>query len=174
MPRRETDSADGRRRELPGPVRLRRRDRYGVRVEHTKVGDDFNPEVGFVRRDDFGRTFGLLRFSPRPESIESVRKFTWEASLEYLENGAGQLETRAQAGRFNTEFETSDQFTLDASNNYELLVAPFRDRSGRHHPAGRIRLRRRDRSATCSASSAGSPAPSRCSAAASTTATSRP
>ncbi len=100
-------------------------DRYGVRVEHTKVGDDFNPEVGFIRRDDFNRTFGLLRFSPRPESIEAVRKFTWEASLEYLENGLGQLETRAQAGRFNTEFESSDQFTLDVSNNYELLVAPF-------------------------------------------------
>ena len=90
-----------------------------------KVGDDFNPEVGFVRRDDFNSTFGLLRFSPRPESIEAVRKFTWEASLEYLENGLGQLETRAQAGRFNTEFESSDQFTLDVSNNYELLVAPF-------------------------------------------------
>ena len=100
-------------------------DRYGARLEHTKVGDDFNPEIGFVRRDDFARTFGLLRFSPRPASIESVRKFTWEASIEYLENGAGQLETRSQAGRFNTEFETSDQLTFEASNNYELLVAPF-------------------------------------------------
>ncbi len=111
-------------------------DRYGARFEHTKVGDDFNPEVGFVRRDDFTRSYGLLRFSPRPQSIELVRKFTWEASLEYLENGAGQLETRQQAGRFNTEFESSDQFTVEATNNHELLVAPFRIATGVVIPPG--------------------------------------
>ena len=111
-------------------------DRYGARVEHTKVGDDFNPEVGFVRRDDFTRSFGLLRFSPRPRSIDFVRKFTWEATLEYLENGAGQLETRSQGGRFNTELETSDQLTIEASNNYELLVAPFAIATGVVIPPG--------------------------------------
>jgi hypothetical protein len=111
-------------------------DRYGARFEHTKVGDDFNPEVGFVRRDDFTRSFGLLRFSPRPRSLDFVRKFTWEASLEYLENGAGQLETRSQAGRFNTELETSDELTIEASNNYELLVAPFSIATGVVIPPG--------------------------------------
>ena len=111
-------------------------DRYGARFEHTKVGDDFNPEVGFVRRDDFTRSYGLLRFSPRPQSIDLVRKFTWEASLEYLENGAGQLETRQQAGRFNTELESSDQLTVEATNNYELLVAPFPIATGVVIPPG--------------------------------------
>jgi uncharacterized protein DUF5916 len=111
-------------------------DRYGARFEYLKVGDNFNPEVGLVRRDDFKRSFGSLRFSPRPRSIEFVRKFTWEANLEYLVNGAGQLETRQPSASFATEFENSDQFSIDATNNYELLVRPFNIAPGVIIPAG--------------------------------------
>jgi len=100
-------------------------DRYGVRAEYLKVGDSFNPEVGFVRRDDMRRSFASARFSPRPASLKAVRKFTWEASLESFVNGAGHLETRRQSARFNTEFETSDQLTIEAARNYELLIQPF-------------------------------------------------
>jgi hypothetical protein len=107
-------------------------DRYGARAEYLKIGDAFNPEVGFVRRDDMRRSFTQLRFSPRParraspSALNAVRKFTWEASLEYILNGAGSLETRQQTGRFNIEFNSSDQFTIEANRNYELLVVPFR------------------------------------------------
>ncbi|MGH9312812.1 MAG: DUF5916 domain-containing protein [Vicinamibacterales bacterium] len=100
-------------------------DRYGARAEYLKIGDGFNPEVGFVRRADMRRSFASLRFSPRPASIKAVRKFTWEASLEYILNGAGSLETRQQSGRFNIELDSSDQFTVEANRNYELLIRPF-------------------------------------------------
>jgi hypothetical protein len=100
-------------------------DLYGLRFEHLKVGDDFNPEVGFVRRDDFKRTFGSARFSPRPRGLEAVRQFTFETSLEYFLNGAGRLESRQQGGRFSTEFENSDRVSIDANRNYELLALPF-------------------------------------------------
>lgn len=100
-------------------------DRYGARVEYLKVGDDFNPEVGLVRRDDFKRSFAQARFSPRPRSIPSVRQFTWEASIENFQNGAGDTETRVWNSRFNTELQNSDQFSVEMSKNYELLVAPF-------------------------------------------------
>jgi hypothetical protein len=108
-------------------------DLYGVRAEYLKVGDSFNPEVGFVRRFDIRRSFGSLRFSPRPKKdpnrrrpfLDPVRKFTWEANLEYFLNGAGSVVTRRQSGRFNIEFETSDQFTVEAARNYELLTEPF-------------------------------------------------
>ncbi len=111
-------------------------DRYGARAEYLKVGDNFNPEVGLVRRDDFTRSFGSLRFSPRPVSIRSVRKFTWEASLEHFENGAGQTETAIWNGRFNTEFQRSDQFTVEVSRNHELLVLPFLIATGVVIPPG--------------------------------------
>jgi hypothetical protein len=100
-------------------------DRYGARVEHLSVGANFNPEIGFTRRRDFNRSFAELRFSPRPAGIRSVRKFTWSGSGEYVENGAGVVDTREWQGHFITEFESSDQFTLDAVRTYEVLRVPF-------------------------------------------------
>ena len=100
-------------------------DRYGVQLEHLLVGDNFNPEVGFVRRHDMRRSFGQFRFSPRPLSIEAVRKFSWTGSVNYIENGAGQLQTREWNGEFGIELENSDQFTLGYAQTYEFLPRPF-------------------------------------------------
>jgi hypothetical protein len=111
-------------------------DRYGARVEHLLVGDNFNPEVGFLRRDDFRHSFVSARFSPRPRSIESVRQFFWQANLTYLENGAGQLETRISELQFSTEFNSSDNLSVDVTDNYELLVSPFRIAPGVTIPVG--------------------------------------
>jgi hypothetical protein len=111
-------------------------DRYGARAEYLTVGDHFNPEVGLVRRDDFKRSFGAIRFSPRPAAIKSVRRFLWEASVENFQNGAGQTETRIWQGKFNTEFETSDQFSLEVSKNHETLVNPFPVATGVSIPVG--------------------------------------
>ena len=101
-------------------------DRYGLQLDHLLVGDDFNPEVGFLRRQDFRRTFALARFSPRPASLRAVRQFTWEAGLDYIENGAGAVETRLMQARFDTELENSDRFGVDLQDSREFLDEPFR------------------------------------------------
>ncbi len=103
-----------------------RGDRYGVELEHLLVGDAFYPEAGFVRRRDMRRSYGLLRFSPRPQNIDWIRRFLWSGSLAYVENLAGQVETREATGIFTIELENSDQFTLNAMKSYEFLPEPFR------------------------------------------------
>ena len=100
-------------------------DRWGFVVERLGVGANFNPEVGFLRRDDFRRSFGSFRFSPRPRSIAAVRKFLFEGSLDYIADGAGLLETRIQQGIFGIEFENGDRFFAGATDNYEFLKKPF-------------------------------------------------
>ena len=100
-------------------------DRWGFVVERLGVGANFNPEVGFLRRDDFRRSFGSFRFSPRPRSIAAVRKFLFEGSLDYIADGAGLLETRIQQGIFGIEFENGDRFVAGATDNYEFLKKPF-------------------------------------------------
>jgi hypothetical protein len=100
-------------------------DRYGAKAEVLEVEKNFRPDVGFLRRTDFRRSYGELRFSPRPARIKAVRKFTWNTSGEYVENGAGQVDTRQWSVAFITEFQSSDQFSIDASRNYEFLRAAF-------------------------------------------------
>ena len=100
-------------------------DRYGAKAEFLSVGRNFDPQVGFRRRSDISRSFGEVRFSPRPVSQAVVRKFTGTASGEYVENGAGIVETRVWRGHFDTEFANSDVVGFDVTRNYEFLRRPF-------------------------------------------------
>ncbi len=100
-------------------------DRYGLQLEQLAVGDNFNPEVGFLRRDDMRRSFAQARFSPRPSTMPSVRRFRYQAGLTYVENGAGILESRENEGEFAVEFQNGDQFIAGYSDLYEFLPLPF-------------------------------------------------
>ena len=112
-------------------------DRYGFQAEHLLVEEDFIPEAGFLRRDNFRRTSVSGRFSPRPLSIESVRQFVFEASLDYfLTVDQGFLETRQSQIGFQTELENSDQIGIHLSDNYELLHTPFSPGGGLSIPVG--------------------------------------
>ena len=100
-------------------------DRYGVQLERLAVGDDFNPEIGFLRRDDFEQSFAKFRFSPRPRSIAAIRQFFWEGQIDYITDRGGVLETRQARGRFAVEFENSNLFDVIYNRNYEYLPFAF-------------------------------------------------
>ena len=112
-------------------------DRYGFQVEHLVVEDNFVPDVGFVRRDNFRRSFGTGRFSPRPRSIDAIRQFRLEGSFDYiLAADTGRVETRQTQLAFLTEFENSDRVGVSVADNYELLVEPFEPQPGVKFPIG--------------------------------------
>jgi TolB-like protein len=101
-------------------------DRYGMQVDHLLVEDDFNPEIGFVRRDNFRRTFVEGRFSPRPRSIDAVRQFRFIGSVDYILGAdTDLLETRTNQFAVQAEFESSDRLGVTLRDNYELLLQPF-------------------------------------------------
>ena len=100
-------------------------DRYGASAEHLFIDKLFSPEIGFVRRRDMRKNAGSLRFSPRPASIEAIRKFSWEGTFNYITDASGVLETRDGAGLFSIEFENSDRFQLSYSSTYDFLKQPF-------------------------------------------------
>lgn len=111
-------------------------DRYGVQLERLSVGNDFNPEVGFVRRFDIRRNFALFRFSPRPRSAKVVRRYFSAGSITYTENGAGRLETRIIDGEFAVEFQNSDRLVVGINDDYEFLRLPFAVAPGFVIPVG--------------------------------------
>ena len=117
-------------------------DRYGFRTEHLTVEDNFRPEVGFWRRENFRRSFGAARFSPRPASIEAIRQFRLEGSFDYAETAdTGVVETRQAQLAFLTEFENSDRIGVSAADNYEFLVEPFEPGRDVVLPVGGYRFR---------------------------------
>ena len=111
-------------------------DLEGFSASHLLVEDDFNPEVGFLRRTGFRQTQVSLRRSPRP-AIQAVRQVTMEASGNYIENATfGYVESRDISGRIGVELENSDQISLSYSDQYENLTQDERI-TGATVPAGR-------------------------------------
>src|SRR5688500_3796695 len=100
-------------------------DKFGVQAERLVVEPNFLPEIGFVRRTDMQRNFGMLRYSPRPKSVPYVRKLTMQTSLNYLTNNDNRLDTREATGRFESEFTSSDLFSVAYTDSFERLVRPF-------------------------------------------------
>ena len=101
-------------------------DRYGLSLGQLVVEDNFIPEVGFVRRDNFRRRLASARFSPRPRSIDLIRRFVVSGRFEHIVTAdAGVLETREGQILLESEFENSDQLSFFFNDNYELLSVPF-------------------------------------------------
>ena len=111
-------------------------DRYGVETERLKVGDAFNPDVGYVPRPDITRTDVVARFSPRIYSVRSLRRLEWNAEVDRYVNGHDELETRVSSGTFRIEFNNSDQLQFTGRNDYEFVTAAFRVSGGPSLPVG--------------------------------------
>lgn len=112
-------------------------DRYGVQLEHYFVDNNFNPEVGFLRRIDMRREYAQLRFSPRPKTpSRRVRKYWYIGSFAYIENTDGRLETRAYDGEFSIDLQNSDKFTATVNQTYEYLPRPFQIAANVRLPVG--------------------------------------
>ena len=124
-------------------------DKWGAQAQHLLVGNDFNPEIGFVRRKGFRQSSISGRFSPRPASIGWIRQVTLNGRLGYLEKvdgrlypweKAGALESRDRQVRFQIEFENSDNFSATFNDSYENFLEDARI-SGATIPAGRYSFR---------------------------------
>jgi hypothetical protein len=111
-------------------------DRYGLQAERLVVEENFNPGIGFVRRPDLRRNYGLARYSPRPTFIPHVRKLTGQSSLAYLTNNQNRLDTRDINGQFQVELTNSDVGIVSYTDNFERLVQPFAIAPGIRIPVG--------------------------------------
>ena len=111
-------------------------DLFGIMANHLLVEDNFIPDVGFVRRDNFRQSTIQWRISPRPD-IDAIRQFRTGGNLDYtLTADTSQLETRRFILGGEMEFENGDRLTLTRMDNYELLREPFSPAKGVTLPIG--------------------------------------
>ncbi|MBM89862.1 MAG: hypothetical protein CMQ41_15980 [Gammaproteobacteria bacterium] len=102
-------------------------DLYGFSSGYVVVEDNFNPEIGFKRRDNFKQYDGFARFSPRISSSDRIRRLVLLAHTEsYWSADEGVLETRAHGVNFTTEFERGDAFAVAINDEFEMLTKPFK------------------------------------------------
>jgi hypothetical protein len=111
-------------------------DRYGLALDRLVVEQNFNPEVGLLRRENFRRNLVRARFSPRTANNRLVRKWTYEGSLDYVTDNDNRLESRELNGLFRTDFHSSDNISVEFARIFEFLPEPFTISRGVRIPVG--------------------------------------
>lgn len=112
-------------------------DRYGLSYEYLKVGEDFNPEIGFMRRQNFRRNFSQARFSPRSRRWKSIRKFYYEANIDYIINNTDtELQSRQAQGTFRMDLQSGDTVEVNGNAAFEALPGTFEIAKGVVLPVG--------------------------------------
>ncbi len=99
--------------------------KWTSRVNFTEVTEDFNPEVGFLQRDDYkrGEVFIMRRF--RPENLWGLLEVRPHAMIQNFWDQDGFLETGFQ--HLDVHWEFKNGYRVDTGINYltDGLQEPF-------------------------------------------------
>ena len=98
--------------------------------------ENFNPEVGFIRRRNIEKTSGSVSWRPRLEGNARIRNLTFSTGIDYIANNDGQIETREQTVGTGVAFYGGSAINLAATRTFDRLTRDFRIRSDITIPVG--------------------------------------
>ena len=103
--------------------------RLQLESQYLAIGENFNPEVGFVPRKGIERTRGRITWTPRPgERIPWIREFrllNWIDSITRTSDALDTLETRQMETRFGMAFQNGSNLSVGRNFRFERLTEPF-------------------------------------------------
>ena len=102
---------------------------------YTFIGEDFNPEVGFVRRQGSRRLRGQIRFTPWPRKF-GVRRIFMGPDVDYILNQDDELETREFSLTNWIQLEQGNWINLEIRRTSESLDEDFEIRDDVIIPVG--------------------------------------
>ncbi|MCP4724614.1 MAG: carbohydrate binding family 9 domain-containing protein, partial [bacterium] len=105
-------------------------DLWQYSLSYLNIEDDFNPEIGYIRRTDIKRTGARVAYSPRPKRFESIRKFNYQVSGHYQTDHVNRLLDREVKGEFRIEFENTSRFSINVERQFEFLDYDWDVRDG--------------------------------------------
>ncbi len=111
-------------------------DRYGLTFDRIEVQPNFNPEIGFLRREAFRETVVGGRFSPRPAASRLVRKYYYDGTYTYITDTHNVLQSSAGVANYRVELQNSDLLQITFNRNHETLASPFLISEGVRIPVG--------------------------------------
>jgi hypothetical protein len=102
-------------------------DLWSGHLSYREFGKGYDPQVGFVTRNDFRRVEPQLSWAPRPASIEWLRRMRFSAQFTYQQNLTTGLDEERQweFTLLDLDMESGDNVQLNATHLYEYLDDAF-------------------------------------------------
>jgi hypothetical protein len=123
-------SARGIRINYPNDV-------WQIHTSYREIGNDFDPAVGFTRRNGFRRVQPTVMFAPRPNDLLGIRQIRWRVQFEYLTDMDWVRETqKTDITLFGLNFHSGDWFNVELTHLRERLDDEFEIHDGVTIPIG--------------------------------------
>jgi hypothetical protein len=119
-----------------------RGDELNVSAEYQAVQPNFNPEVGFIRRQNISQYSADATWRPQLRRSETIRNLTFGSNIDYYNDGDGRIETRTQEGTLGVQFENNGSVNFNVNQTFDRLVRPFAIRPTVSVPVGDYLYRR--------------------------------
>ena len=97
---------------------------FDLSAGYTDIGDNFNPEVGYVRRTGSRRVHSDMQYTPRPRKF-GIREIQVGPEIDYILTQENELETREITFGGRIELDNGERITLQAKRTEEYLEEEF-------------------------------------------------
>ena len=97
---------------------------FRLNGSYTDIGEDFNPEVGYIQRTDVRRFRGDASYTPWPDKF-GIREIQIGPEIDLILTQANELETQEITFDTDFEFETGDDIGFQVKNTAENLRRGF-------------------------------------------------
>lgn len=110
---------------------------WRANAEYQEITDTFNPEMGFLLREDARRFNSSVDFEPRPAANGFIRNFSFNTRSEVVYRRDGELTSVDTSLRFfGFDTQSGERLTLFGGANFEQLFEPFEISDGIFLPVG--------------------------------------
>lgn len=97
---------------------------WRVSLAYSNIGENFNPEVGFTPRRDYQRTSTRIEYLFFPVS-KFINRHGPGVESEILWNEALGITDELHSAYYSVQFQSLSRLTVNVSNRYTYLFAPF-------------------------------------------------
>ena len=99
-------------------------DLFDLSVGYTDTGDNFNPEVGYVRHQGSRRFRSQMEYTPRPRKF-GIREIQVGPEIDYVLTQENELETRDLTLGSRIELDNGERITFQVTRTAEHLDEDF-------------------------------------------------
>jgi hypothetical protein len=105
-------------------------DLWDLEFSYLDVQENFNAEMGFMRRTDIRSTNAEIRFAPRPTNLPAIRQFWFRLQNEYLTDHGGRLLENQLSSSFGIRFQNSSFLFLGMQRIADFVDEDWEVRPG--------------------------------------------
>jgi len=124
-------------RNMAGTIELDyNSDLWEFKVSHVNIQENFNAELGFIRRTNIRKTSAEVEYAPRPINSSIIRQYHYQLQYEYLTNQQNRLLENGIRADLRIDFQNSSRLGIGFSQGSEFIDELWEVRENLFIPVG--------------------------------------